>query len=101
MLKGIKVTKLVHSCDVTRGDGRVFRIEIHQHESDADIYIVEHELKVFRLSYPAGFMRTEVKGADPKFRQFWMYLEDFPKVSTEGRADEIRDRAMAEISRLN
>lgn len=100
MLNGLKVTRIVYSCDVTRPDGKDFRIEIHQHEDDAAIHAVESELKVFRLSYPDGFMKAEVKGADPKFRQFWMYLEDFPEVSTEGFPNDIRDRAIEQILKL-
>lgn len=102
MLNGLVVTSISYTCDVARPDGKVFRIEIHRHEDDAPMHVVEHEVKVFRLSYPVGFMKMDVKekDADPKFRQFWMYLEDFPKVSTEGFTNTIRDRVIEQILKL-
>lgn len=58
-----------------------FRIEILRHETGQPVQITEYISEVYQLRYPNGAMAHPSEGSDTRFRQSWLYLEDFPIVS--------------------
>ncbi len=104
MLNGKVVTRVIGVWDVTRDDKKNFRIEIHEHEDDSAMHVVEYIVKVYKLSYPIVLppvgQKQQMAASFIKFPQHWTLVENFPSVSTEGMPNEIRDRAIAEILKL-
>jgi len=76
-----------------------FRIEILRLHTGAPIELKQYEAEVYLLRLPHGsvVMGENTNNQDRTFRQFWLYLDDFPKL--EGSSvDSLRDQVIESLS---
>jgi len=77
-----------------------FRIEILRVHTGAPVEITSFEAEVYLLRLPHGsmVMGDNPNNEDRTFRQFWLYLDDFPKLegsSVDGLRDQVIERLSA------
>jgi hypothetical protein len=57
-----------------------FRVEILRSENHQDVQTIEYTAEVYQLRLPGGAVAFPSAKEDRRFRQFWMYLEELPKM---------------------
>jgi hypothetical protein len=58
-----------------------FRVEILEADSGEPIQTTQYIAEVYQLRWPNGVMAAPSPRGDTRFRQSWLYLDDFPAVS--------------------
>ena len=55
-----------------------FRVELLRSENHQDVQQIDYVAEVYQLRWPGGATAFPSATEDRRFRQFWLYLEDFP-----------------------
>lgn len=73
-----------------------FRVELLKRCKEAAIDVIEYSAEVYQLRWPNGFATMEVDG-DKRFRQSWLYLDDFPTAKAPNIA-ALRELVLTQLS---
>jgi hypothetical protein len=74
-----------------------FRVEVLRAESGEAIQVTKLSAEVYQLRWPTGMSAIPSPRSDTRFRQSWVFLEDFPAVEAS-TVESLRQELLSKLS---